>query len=309
LLNDPQEKNRVAELNLMAAKKAKAAGDSIDTRKYLYLAMSMLDADSWKTNYDLSIAIYLETARSDFFNANYDRLYGNITNTILKNALNLLDRLEIYELKILAYIAQNKMQLAIDCGLQVLEILEINLDEDAPKIVDIEELLNLPEMTDPLQLAKLRILSHISNAAYITDYVLLLKIVFAMVNLCFQYGNSAFASYTYIYYGVLLCDVVGDIDTGYRLGQIGVSLLDRYNEPQVKARVTCVFNACLRHWKEPLERTIESLKEAIELGIESGDLDIIGYSIISYCSNLIYLGESLESIENVRNIYLFYLEI
>jgi predicted ATPase/signal transduction histidine kinase/tRNA A-37 threonylcarbamoyl transferase component Bud32 len=304
LLNDTQEKYDAIELNLMAAKKAKIAGDRVNNRKYLYLAMAMLDVDSWETSYDLTAAIYLETAQAEFVNANYNRLHEKLAIVILNNVRDLLDRVEIYELKILAYIAQNKMQLAIDWGLQVLEILEVHLEEDTPKIVNIEKIFNLPEMTDPLQLAKLRILSHISNAAYITDYVLLLKVVFAMVNLCLKYGNSAFASYTYIYYGVLLCDVVGNIDTGYRLGQIGISLLDLYREPQIKARVTCVFNACLRHWKEPLKKTIEPLKNTIELGIESGDLEIGGYSIIGYCSNLLYLGESLDSIEQKCQKYI-----
>ncbi len=304
LLTSYTEKNELARLNLSAARKAKAATDYIATRKYLYLAIAMLNADSWESDYHLTVTIYLEAAESEFLNSNCTQLHDRLGILILKKAKTTLDRVKLYELKIQSYIAQNKMQLAINIGLEVLEILEVDLGAEAPTITNIEELIDLPEMTDLLQLATLRILNNLSNVAFVSDYSLLLKVVFTMVNLCVRHGNSAFASYTYVYYGVLLCDIVGDIDTGYRFGQLGVSLLDRYPNSEVKARVICVFNGCIRHWKEPLLKTIDPLKESIQLSIESRDFDTIGHAITNSCSNLFFLGESLESIEQKVSEYI-----
>jgi predicted ATPase/signal transduction histidine kinase len=305
LLTISAEKNELARLNLIAARKVKAATDYITTRKYLYLAIAMLNTDSWESDYHLTVTIYLEAAEAEFLNSNYTQLHDRLGGLILEKAKTTLDRVKLYELKIQSYIAENKMQLAIEIGLEVLEMLEVDLEKEPPTITSsVEELIHLPEMTDPLQLATLRILNSLSNVAFVCDYSLLLKVVFAMVNLCVRHGNSALASYTYVYYGVLSCDIAGDVDTGYRFGQLGVSLLDQYPTSKVKARVICIFNSCIRHWKQPLSKTIDPLKESIQLSIESGDFDMTGHAIVNSCSNLFFLGEPLESIERKVSEYI-----
>lgn len=69
----------------------------------------------------------------------------------------MLQKVKMYEIKIYFYIAQNQMLAAIDTCLQVLEFLGEPLFREPPLELAIEDLINLPEMTDPHKLAAMRI--------------------------------------------------------------------------------------------------------------------------------------------------------
>jgi predicted ATPase len=101
---------------------------------------------------------------------------------VLQHGKVLLDKVKVYEVKISAYLTQNKPLEAVDTGLTVLKLLGVSLPKK-PSNLDvllgltgtklallgkrIEDLINLPEMTAPDQLAAIRILAVISSASYI----------------------------------------------------------------------------------------------------------------------------------------------
>ncbi|MCZ0901606.1 hypothetical protein ON021_17055, partial [Microcoleus sp. HI-ES] len=90
----------------------------------------------------------------------------------------------------------------------------------------IEDLANLPEMTDPNQQAAMRILSGIISTAVQGKPRLVPLLAFRMVKLCIKYGNSPYASIAYLYYGVVMCRL-GDISLAYQCGQLAIRMLDK----------------------------------------------------------------------------------
>ncbi|MEG3979094.1 serine/threonine protein kinase, partial [Microcoleus sp. herbarium8] len=224
----------------------------------------------------------------------------------------------VYQLKIQSYNAQNRLVEALNTGLEVLKLLGISFPQNpnALNIVAglmktklslglkrIEDLANLPEMTDPNQQAAMRILSGIISTAVQAKPRLVPLLAFRMVKLCIKHGNSPYASIAYIYYAVVMCKL-GDISLAYQFGQLAIRLLDKFPSRSIKSRVYPTFGSFIHHWKASVKSGLGELKEGFKNGMETGDLEFAGYSIGDYCFKKMSIGEPLDLVEQETGKYM-----
>ena len=296
--------HRLAALNLMAGKKAKAATAYQAATEYFNVGLRLLDANSWDSRYDLTLSLYVEAAEAEYLNSNIEQF--NVWAAIaLQKAKTLLEKIKLYELQIQSFIVQSKMQEAIERGQQILDVLGFSLEKKPPNLPSIEELATLPEMTDTYKLAALQIAYAFSSAAFSSnDLELSARIIFTNLNLSIQYGNSPLGALSYIDYGLFLCSSMQDIDWGYRLGQLGSSLLDKFDAKKLKSIASHVFNSCIRHGRDHLRKSLVPLQEGFQTGLETGELIYSGYGILAYCGHLFSLGENLEFVKTEQVHYL-----
>jgi predicted ATPase/signal transduction histidine kinase/tRNA A-37 threonylcarbamoyl transferase component Bud32 len=306
-IDNPAEKTQLATLNLTAGRKAKAANACEAAVRYLRVAMELLPADCWQSQYDLTLAIYESTAEAEYLNINCEGS-KQLVDIILDRAKNLLDKVNVYELKIQSYNSQNRLGEALSTGLEVLKMLGVSLPKN-PKPINIiagmiktkislglkgiEDLANLPEMTDPDKKAAMRILSGIFSTAIHCQPKLVPLLAFTTVNLSIKYGNSPYSSVGYVYYGVILCSL-GDINLGYQFSQLAIRLLDKFSLRSIESRVYTVFGAFIQHWKTDINSGLEFLKLGLKTGMETGDLEYAGYSTGEYCAKKLWMGEPLD---------------
>ncbi|HBL57235.1 MAG TPA: serine/threonine protein kinase [Cyanobacteria bacterium UBA8803] len=318
LIAEQPEKDELAALNLIAARKAKSSTAYEPALKYLTVGLGLLSEASWNTHYDLTLNLHIEALELEYLNTNFDRA-AHLSQIILAQAKTLLDRVKAYELKIPFFYSQNQTQSAIDTGRQVLKMLGVSLPARPSQIDILRELIrtkltvgnrgiaalaDLPKMTDPYRLAAMRILIAIGPAAANANPTLYPLVVFQIVNLSIQYGNSSLSAYGYCMYGMLLCVMLGDIDGGYKFGLLAVRLLEQFDARELKAKVSFLFNTFIRHWKEHSKETIESLLAAFQSGLETGDVEYALYSVVGYSNNRIWIGDSLESVAKSQDQYL-----
>ncbi len=302
LIADRPQKNELASLNLIAGRKAKSATAYEAALKYLNIGIKLLAADSWLHQYDLTLNLYVEAVEAEYLNTNFDRA-SEYAEIVLQQAKDLLDRVKVYEAKMQMYMAQIQMPLALDTGLSVLEMLGVSLENEPPK-TSIEDLINLPEMNDIYKLAAMRCLINLFSAVYVGNPTLLPQIIFTLVHLSIKYGNSSVSACGYVLYALLLCGPMGDIDSGYRYGELALRILDKFNAREIKCRVLCIFNSMVIIWKDHLYQTLESTKEAIQIGLETGDVEYAGYSANNYCTYSFFVGEHLELIDRKSEQYI-----
>ncbi|HEY9296504.1 MAG TPA: AAA family ATPase, partial [Phormidium sp.] len=302
LITSEKTKQNLAELNLLAAQKAKAAAAYELARRYLNFGLELLPQSSWYSNYKLTLSLYIETVELEYLNSNFERstFLGDI---VLKQAASLLEKVKIYEIKIQFYISLNQMQAALDTSLLVLEMLGEPLVEKLPEELDIGNLSNLPEMTDPDKLAAMRILVKAITPAYVMNPALLSPIVFTMVNICIRYGNSALSAFAYTFHGLLLCTSIDNIENGYQFGKLGINLVEKLNAKEVKAKVYELFYGHIKHWVSHARETIEPLQEAVQYGLESGDLEYVGYTAFYTSVYPFFVGEHLNEVCGKQTIY------
>ena len=298
LISDRQSRDELAQLNLIAGQRAKSAAAYEPALKYFTSGLELLANDSWQSQYELTLSLHIETAAAEFLNTNFERA-NTLAQVVLQQTDLLLDRVKAYELIVQIYIAQNKPLKAIETGIEALQKLGLsNLAAsnsqwkvELPKLTDLE---NLPEMTDPHRLAALRLLMTICPAAYFAKPEILLSMVLAMVELCIEYGHSALAAYAYVWYGAIMCSVVGDIETGYQSGQLALKLLERFHARELKAKIYNLLYVLVRHWQEHAAESLIPFQEGSQSGLETGDLEYASYCLKDYCVNLFFIGQPLE---------------
>ncbi|WP_325315446.1 hybrid sensor histidine kinase/response regulator [Microcoleus sp. PH2017_28_MFU_U_A] len=313
---DKAAKNELAKLNLIAGKKAKASNAYEATIRYLNVGLALINSpqspvsigSSWQTDYDLTLNLHVEAAEAEYLNTNFGRSQ-ELADIVLQQATNLLDKVKVYELQIQSYLSQNQMVEAIDTGLKALEILGFTLSEIPPqgltaiKLPQLDELENVPVMTDSYQLAAMRILSAVVSPVFVAKPELLPQVIFTMVDFSIKRGHSALGAIAYIWYGLLLAGALGEIDAGYHSGQLALKLLEQFNAKQFKCKVYHLFNTFVRHWKEHAKETIAPLIESVQSGLETGDLEFSSYAALNSCSCPFLIGEQLENVEHKQVQY------
>ncbi len=308
-LTQESEKYELAELNLIAGRKAKAAAAYEGAFKYLNTGLELLPADSWY-QYELTLTLYELAAEAAFLTANFDAM-EQWTKIVLEKAKTILDKVKVYEIKIQAYIAQGKFIEAIKLGLEILELFEIKLPK-APTPLDIEEallktvaclegksvsdLMNLPLMTDTRKLAAMRILASIATPSIIAMPIFFPLTILTQVQLSLQYGNASFSAFSYVCYGMIL-QGVNDIEGSYQFGNLALNLVEQLNFLEIKAKTFEVVAVTAIHIKQHVLQALPLLQEAYYSGVENGDLEFASAAVMQRCQYSYFGGVDLAFLE------------
>lgn len=289
-ITDINEKIKLAELNLLAAQQTKQQELTRSSINYLQIARKLLTARSWQTHEELSRKIYSESIEVYYLQHNFAKA-ENYARVLLHYAKQTSDYASFYEIKIKIQIARNHMKLAWETGKYVLEkILGVSFVPSLSSPLIIAELENLPGINDPNKQAALKILTILYAPVMQIYPELLCSLSLTMIHLCRQYGNCSEAAFGYVLYGVILCEKMIDIESGYQLGQLALKILDRFPNERIYHLVFRLFNAKIKIFKFPVKSFIERLKPN-QVPTQTGEFQEFISSRLSYDSNKFLMGE------------------
>ncbi|MEA5486481.1 MULTISPECIES: PAS domain S-box protein [Pseudanabaena] len=304
------EREQLLQLNFMAAQKAKTSTAYDAAIQYLEICIEHLTEDSWNTQHDLTRTIYELFAEVAYLSTNYAQMEEYVA-IVLSHTENLIDRIRVCEIKILGIKAQGKAQESLNFGLQLLALLGVYFPERiTPDYIqqvaertkslwinsDILGLLDSPLMTDPVQLATMRVLTQMTPSAFQSDPMLLSLLVFKQIELLISFGNCEISPFSYADYGLLLCGVMGDFNAGYQFGQLALNVLERFHLQGGKSRTYFVVHSFISHWKESLRGSLPYFRKAHQIGLETGDLEGCTLNAAIYCSHAYYAGQELSTL-------------
>ncbi len=305
------DREELAQLNLMAGKKAKASAAYQPAFNYLQVGLSLLGEESWERQYELILALHVEAAESAYLSDDFDRM-EQLAAVVRDRARTVLDKVRIYRVTVLGYANQHKLAEAMRSGLEILALLGINLPEN-PSFADIgqaiaetqavwagkriEELIDLPEMTDPEKLAAMDLLFDVIHPAYDGNPGLFTLCALQMVNLSVKYGNAPLSAQGYGSYGIVLCGVVFDIDSGYQFSKLAFQLLERFNTKKIKSAVFFLVYYFSVHWKEHFREILKPFLEGYQSGLETGDLLMAAFNAYGYATHVYWMGKELPAVE------------
>jgi predicted ATPase/class 3 adenylate cyclase/tRNA A-37 threonylcarbamoyl transferase component Bud32 len=311
LVNHQQQRDKIASLNLIAGQKAKSSTAYQPALIYLQQGLLWLGKDGWQRQYETALALNVEAAEAAYLCGQFEEM-ESLVAAVLQNAKGVLDQVKAYEVKIPAHIAQRQLREAIETGLAILKLLGVKLPKNPSKLnvilglvrtklmlagKPIENLLALPEMTVPDQKAAMQILNRITSAAYFAAPNLMPLLTFKGVSLSVKYGNTFSSPVMYAFYGLTLCGILGDIESGYRFGNLALRVLERLNARNVEARTVLTVNFFIRHWREHPRQTLKPLLNAYSTGLETLYLEDAGYCAMAYCRYSYYIGQELALLE------------
>ncbi|HIK10086.1 MAG TPA: AAA family ATPase [Oscillatoriaceae cyanobacterium M33_DOE_052] len=310
LITEPSSRQELAQLNLIAGQKAKTSAAYESALDYLNLAIQLLDNDSWQNQYKLTLDIYVAATQAACLCRKFPQL-ENTAVVVMQKASSVLDKIEVYEVNIQASMAQNKPIDAIKTARSALRLLGVTFP-DAPGEADIaqalaetraqlaekslEDLLQLPEMTNVHMKAAMRLLSSIFAGAYAAAPELMPLAVCKQISISLRYGNTESSAFAYSSYAIIASGIAGDIDDSYKLGQLSLKLIEQLQAYAIKAKVLlCVYLNW--HWKGHIRETLTPFVDAYQNGCETGDFEFASYGAQMYCFHAYCSGSQLASLE------------
>jgi predicted ATPase/signal transduction histidine kinase/tRNA A-37 threonylcarbamoyl transferase component Bud32 len=303
LLEERSQKDKLAKLNLKAGQKAKANAAYEAAFQYLETGLSILPSQKWESHYDLTLDLYRESIEAAYLNTEFNQAIV-LAHEALDRINSLLDRVCIYELKIKLSMAQGKLEAAFNTGMEALELLDIHLVNTLPDDLVVEQLIDLPELRDPKILAVMRILTTIQPAAFILNNGSALSIISTAISLAQQYGNSPAVIYLYATQGWLLCGPLNDIKLGNQYGKLAFDLLEKFHAVALKAKAFSSYYASMFFWENPIRETFDPLEEAVQSGLETGDIEFACHAAIFYCEHPFLAGEYLVNVVQRQERYI-----
>ncbi|MEH2227881.1 ATP-binding protein, partial [Nostoc sp.] len=311
LLLDPVEKTNLAQLNLIAGTKAKAANAYEPALTYCRTGIALLDSlDGWQSQTSLMLPLHEGAAAAAYLCGDFAQM-EHWTREILAQELDILDRIKTYEIQIQAYSNQSQFPEAIAIATNALKQLNIHLPEQPtpadilPAMQDTVALLNgrtahdfidLPTMTNATYLASMQLLSSIAGASYVSAPLLFPIVILAQVKLSIEAGNTALSAFGYSCYAILLSGVLEDWDATYEFGQLGLKVAEKFKVRAVQAQVNLVVGAFIFHCKSHFQESLALLTEGFKIALEVGDFEYTGYSITQLCLFSYAVGKELTTL-------------
>ncbi len=317
-ITNQEQRNELANFNLIAGKKAKSSAAYEAALKYFNAGLELLPDRAWQSHYDLIMELHAEALELSYINTDFERAF-QLSEVIISRSKTLLEKVKVYELKVSFYFNQNQAIASIDIALEALKMLGVGLPQKPNKFnilmelirtklamgnKRIEDLAQLPPMTDANQIAAIRILTNMAPASFIVAPNMYPLIIFTMVILSLKYGNAPLSSFGYGAYGLIHCAVLGDMDAGYRYGQLANTLLERFHTISHKSQISLIFNSFIRHWSEQVRESLIGLLEGIQSGLETGDVNNACYCASFYSNYILLSGEPLDFVETKQSQYI-----
>ena len=265
LVTEPAERLRFAELGLLAGKSALRGLAFATARTMLQNAASLLTQTAWQSNYLLAMQIHLGLAECAHALENTEEFESSVA-LVIDHAQSPVDAAQAQGLLLRVRNTQARYTEAVDIAVDAARSLGIKLPrkptlvhvlvgaglalwvQGRKKPLDFE---NHPETADPNLRAAVSLMSQAASSAYFAEPNLLPLIATTCTRLSLKHGVAPSSPYGIAVWGLVLCGVLGRIDTGYEFGELARSIGRRYGGVE-EARARFVVNCFIKHWKDPL---------------------------------------------------------
>ncbi len=166
----------------------------------------------------------------------------------------------------------------------------------------IEELIELPLMTDPASLATMDVLTKMVAPAFLSsrEKNLAPLIICWAVNLSLERGNSDGSCATYVFFGCVAGAHFGDYESAYRFGRLGCELAERRGLKRFQARTYLSAGYHLIPYKKHVRTARDLLRRGFEIANKSGDgvVGWLGWHRSDYLvQNLLAAGDPLVEVQ------------
>jgi len=301
-----EDRRTVAELNLKTGSKAISSLAYEAAANYLDAGLALLPENCWDQDYDLTLELHVRAIEAHCLAFHSGRVQPLIDRA-LTHATSLMDKIEIYDLAIQDLIRHYRTDALMKTGLEVLAMTGIVFPE-RPSPADLETALDtllarlgtysdealsaLPEMTEPIHLAQMKILSRLVPISFLITPNLTLLMIYQMVHLALEAGNTPLVTTAYPLLGTPIIAAHNDLDAAHRYGQLALRLMERYENGPHTGRVLFSIMTNLYPWKNHLSETIGPLREAYRAAIAAGDFEYAGYARYAQYQAMLLSGQT-----------------
>jgi predicted ATPase len=305
------EREQLAEFNLIAGKRAKASTAYASALTYIVAGAALLEEDSWQRRRELTFALELHRAECEFLTGARGEAEQRLA-ALSSRAATTVERATVACLMADLYMTLDQSNRAVAVVLDYLRHLGIDwlphpTEEEARREYQqiwtqlggrtIEELVDLPLMTDPASLATLDVLTKLGPAAFFTDFNLFSLAVCRAISLSLEGGYADGSCPHFEWLGSVAGARFGDYQAGFRFGQLGYDLVEKRGLKRFQARTYNNFAAGVLPWTTHVKAIRDLLRRAFEAANKIGDLFFAAFSCGNINSNLLAAGDPLVEVQ------------
>ena len=299
VITDGDERKKLIQMNISCGKKAQNAAAFQPALHYFHAAIRNLDSDCWENEYGLSVLLYTHATEAAYLATDYQQM-NRFAQVLITSANNILDTIPVNTTLIQSHSSQNNFTQAVKIALDVLEQLNFPIPENPGKLRigvalfhiksalsgdKIDKLMDLPEVKDGQLLAIFAMLSYLSRVSFNISPELFAYVTLKTIRLSLKHGNCKNNASAYMGLAILFISALNDIDTGYKLANISLELIKKYNAKSHETRTRTLYNMMVGHWKMTPRDLVVSYTQTYHLGLETGDLE--------FCANCLLLRDGL----------------
>jgi len=310
LMSGQEERDQLAELNLIAGKRAKGSAAYSSALTYFNTGIALLVA-GWERRRESMFALELSRAECEFLTGQLsmaDRrlaaLYARTTTTMERATITCL------HMDVCATAGQTAR--AVDLCLDYLRQVGIDWsahpdEQEAEREYHrvwsllrgraIEDLLDMPVVADPATLATLNVLTKAHAPARFTDVNLTSLLLCKAVSISLEHGNSDASCVAYAQLGVLVGRRFGDYHAGFGFGELGYRLVEKLGLKRFAPATYEIFGYFILPWMQPAKAGRDLLRSAIDAALEIGDPTLAAYACDCLNSVLFFAGEPLVDVQ------------
>ncbi|MEO5969312.1 MAG: ATP-binding sensor histidine kinase [Bdellovibrionia bacterium] len=308
LLESQNEKNRVSRLNLLAGRRARSAAAYLSATKYFTHGTDLLASDSWDTEYQLTYDLYLEQARCEWFCGHLE-VAAELLSTLLANAQGCVDQAGVYQAKMELQITLGQYQQGVLIALAALsklfnmtfpihptqDLIQKKANETLRELQkrSMEDLFQLPVMTDPEIKAAMNLLVTSLPGAYMIDYRLSDLFSCHIVALSLRFGYADTCPNGYIIFGAVLGQTLEKWDLVPQFAKLACLWTERPGFTGSKSSTYFTVATFIYYWIRPAHQMLPWLNRAYQEAIISGEMNHACWSTLAIVECRFFVGDSL----------------
>jgi predicted ATPase/signal transduction histidine kinase len=314
LITARDERERVAELNLLAGRRAKDSAAYPSAIRYFAAGTALLAHEpdgGWQRRHDLAFALEFHRAECEPW-AGDAAAAAERLSMLAGRATSLVELAAVTCAEVSLYTTQNRAERAIEVSLDYLRRVGIDWSphpDEAEVSAEferlwqmlgerpIESLVDLPLVADADRRATMDVLSWASSPAIFTDERLHCLLVTRLANMSLEHGNSAASCLAYARLGMLIGPRFGDYGRAFQFGKLGFDLVEKRGLLRFKALVFLDFAALITPWTRPLSEGLALVRRAFDAAQESGNLVYACYSRNCLHTLMLARGDPLADVQ------------
>jgi PAS domain S-box-containing protein len=308
VIDSPEERERVADLCLLAAKRAKASSAYTSALAYLTVGATLLPEHSWHDRRELCFTLELTRAECEFLTGRPLDAQKRIV-ALEDRAADAIERAAIACLHIDVCTTLNQTARAVDVALEYLRKVGISCsphpsDDDVKSEYDriretlgsrdTADVLNEPLLKDPEILATHDVLTRAIPPAAFIDINLAFLMICRAVNLSLERGNGDGSCFSYVMLAQMAGPRFGDHSMGFRFGQLGYDLVEQRGLRRYQACTSVAYAIYTARWVKNERYAISVIRRAFEVANSNGELNFATLCWPVITASLLFTGEPLQ---------------
>ncbi len=312
LIASVEERERVADLNLIAGRRAKASTAYDSALKYLRAGRALLTEETWQHNYKLMFATEYLMAECELLTADKRAAEARMLN-LAQRCCNRHDYCIATRLRLTLYMTLDRCDLCIEVFLDWLrregtvwathptrDDVMVEYDRIWSLLGDrqIEDLIDLPLIADPDLLDTLDVFTEIMTPSQVFDDNLSSLVMCRMVTFSLEHGNCDASCFAYVWFAMFGGPRFNHYKEGFRFGQLGFDLTEKRGLTRYQARIWMNMGSAVLPWARHPAKGRELVRRAFDAAYRTGDLTFASYSWTELVTVLLAAGDPLAGSAN-----------